>query len=81
MFRHHDITNKNASLSGAHAIIVKAPVYPNTWLSVKLTADPSKIIKVRTSQLAGATKAAHDKKWDKLLKTKAIGKPTRAVPL
>ena len=49
---HHDVTRKDKSLEGAQAIVVEAPVYPNTWLSVKLKDAPGQVIKVRTSQLS-----------------------------
>jgi len=49
---HHDVTYKDNSLKGAIAIVVEAPVYPNTWLSVKLKDTRGDVVKVRTSQLA-----------------------------
>ena len=49
---HHDVTSKDARLKGAQASVIEAPVYPNTWLSVRLKDPPYKIVKVRTSQLA-----------------------------
>ena len=52
---HHDVTSKDARLKGAQASVIEAPVYPNTWLSVRLKDPPYKIVKVRTSQLAQPT--------------------------
>jgi hypothetical protein len=43
---HHDVTTKHGELNGAEAIIVKAPVYPNTWVTLKNCSDGS-IVKAR----------------------------------
>ena len=47
---HHDVTARDPSLVGMDAIVVKAPVYPNTWVTLR-SVDTDKIVKVRTSQL------------------------------
>ena len=44
------MTSKNPELIGIDAIVVKAPVYPNTWVTLR-SVETDKIVKVRTSQL------------------------------
>lgn len=44
------VTSKNPELIGIDAIVVKAPVYPNTWVTLR-SVETDKIVKVRTSQL------------------------------
>jgi hypothetical protein len=36
---HHDVTNKHMGLHGAEAIVVQAPVYPNTWVTLRKCSD------------------------------------------
>lgn len=47
---HHDVTNRNPALMGNCGKVVAVPVYPSTWLTVRLDAT-NQVIKVRTSQI------------------------------
>eukprot|EP00041_Stephanoeca_diplocostata_P000512 m.15148 g.15148 ORF g.15148 m.15148 type:complete len:819 (+) comp10635_c0_seq2:397-2853(+) len=47
---HHDVTNRNPSLMGNCGKVVAVPVYPSTWLTVRLDST-NQVIKVRTSQI------------------------------
>ena len=36
---HHDVTSKNPELDGQEAIVMSVPVYPSTWLAVRMVND------------------------------------------
>jgi hypothetical protein len=48
--RHHDVISSRPELEGVAAVIVEKPVYPATWLSVRVQGEG--VVKVRTSQLS-----------------------------
>eukprot|EP00040_Diaphanoeca_grandis_P020068 m.106490 g.106490 ORF g.106490 m.106490 type:complete len:1047 (+) comp27727_c0_seq1:146-3286(+) len=52
---HHDVCNRQPDLNESTGTIQTVPVYPSTWLSVKLDVGPnvpvSRVVKVRTSQI------------------------------
>lgn len=50
---HHDVTNKRDGLALSEATITIAPVYPNTWVALKMVTgeNAGETVKVRTSQI------------------------------